>query len=175
MTSSRRQDVAFLASRAPLPALIMLAATTAPPVAVAWYPRCSRAGERMMVDEPRPASVLVIDDDPDLRRLLSDFLVRGGYHVVEASNGDDAFFLVESERIDVVVLDKEMPGMNGLDVLSLLRQRCPSLPIIFITAFGGRDVAEECRRRGAWHYIEKPFRVAAIVDTVQAVLDRPTA
>lgn len=128
-----------------------------------------------MVEKHSPVSVLVVEDDPDMRRLLSDFLVRGGYHVIEASNGNDAIFLVESERIDVAILDKEMPGMNGLDVLSFLSQRCPSLPIIFITAFGGRDVAEESRRRGAWHYIEKPFRVAAIVDTVQAVVDRPLA
>jgi DNA-binding NtrC family response regulator len=128
-----------------------------------------------MLEKHDPRSILVIDDDPDMRRLLSDLLLRHGYHVLEASNGTDAMFLVESERIDVVILDKEMPGMNGLDVLSLLRQRRPELPTIFVTAFGGQEVAEESRRRGAWFYIEKPFRVTAIVDTIQAVLDRPPA
>ena len=128
-----------------------------------------------MLEKHPPPSILVVDDDPDMRRLLSDFLLRRGYHVLEASNGKDAMFLAESDRIDVAILDKEMPGMNGLDVLSSMRQRCPALPIIFITAFGGREVAEESRRRGAWFYIEKPFRVAMVVDTVQAVLDRPPA
>jgi DNA-binding NtrC family response regulator len=128
-----------------------------------------------MLEKHDPRSILVIDDDPDMRRLLSDFLLRSGYHVLEASNGKDAIFLVESERVDVAILDKEMPGMNGLDVLSFLSRRCPELPVIFITAFGGRDVAEESRRRGAWFYIEKPFRVTAIVDTIHAVLDRPRA
>jgi DNA-binding NtrC family response regulator len=124
--------------------------------------------------ELRPA-ILVIDDDPDMRRLLKDFLVRGGYHVIEAPTGNAAILLVESERIDVVILDKEMPGMNGLDVLSFLGQRCPGIPVIFITAFGGADVAEESRRRGACHYVEKPFRVTAIVEAVQALLDKSTA
>ena len=149
-------------------------AVTVRAVAVVWYSRCS-ALDDSMVEKHGPASVLVIDDDPHMRRLLRDFLVRGGYRVVEASNGDHGISLVEAERIDVVILDKEMPGMNGLDILSFLRQRCPGLPIIFITAFGGPEVADECRRRGARHYIEKPFRVAAIVDTVQAILDTPTA
>jgi DNA-binding NtrC family response regulator len=92
--------------------------------------------------------------------------------VVEAATGNDAILLIELEPVDVIILDKEMPGMNGLDVLSFLRQRRPGIPVIFITAFGGPDVAEESRRRGACHYVEKPFRVTAIVETVQAVLDQ---
>lgn len=119
-----------------------------------------------------PPSVLVIDDDPDMRHVLSDFLQRSGYRVVEAANGQEAIFAAESEPIDAVILDKEMPGMNGLDVLSFFRHRCPRLPIIFITAFGGRDDEDESRRRGAWLYIEKPFRVATVVEAVQSALDR---
>ena len=125
-----------------------------------------------MMEKHGPPSVLVIDDDPDMRQVLSDFLQRSGYRVVEAANGQEAMFAAESERIDVVILDKEMPGMNGLDVLSFFRQRCPRLPIIFITAFGGHEDEDESRRRGAWLYIEKPFRVATVVDAVQSVLEK---
>jgi CheY-like chemotaxis protein len=125
-----------------------------------------------MVQKHGPPSVLVIDDDPDMRHVLSDFLQRGGYRVVEAANGQEGIFAAESERIDVVILDKEMPGMNGLDVLSFFLDRDPRLPIIFITAFGGREDEDESRRRGARLYIEKPFRVATIVDAVQSVLEK---
>ncbi len=125
-----------------------------------------------MVGRDSPPSVLVIDDDPDMRHVLSDFLQRSGYRVVEAANGQEGIVAAESEPIDAVILDKEMPGMNGLDVLSFFRHRCPRLPIIFITAFGGRDDEDESRRRGAWLYIEKPFRVAAVVEAVQSVLER---
>ena len=125
-----------------------------------------------MVGRDTPPSVLVIDDDPDMRQVLSDFLQRSGYRVVEAANGQEGIFAAECEPIDAVILDKEMPGMNGLDVLSFFRHRCPRLPIIFITAFGGRDDEDESRRRGAWLYLEKPFRVATVVEAVQSVLER---
>jgi DNA-binding response OmpR family regulator len=125
-----------------------------------------------MMEKHRPQSVLVIDDDPDMRHVLSDFLRHSGYRVVEAANGREGIFAAESERIDVVIVDKEMPGMNGLEVLSFFRFRRPKLPIIFITAFGGREDEEESRRRGAWLYIEKPFRVATVVDAVQSVLEK---
>ncbi len=125
-----------------------------------------------MLEQHGPHSILVIDDDPGMRQVLRDFLVRASYRVVEASNGQDGIHAIESRRIDAVILDKEMPGMNGLDVLSFLRHRHPDLPIIFITAFGGRDDADESRRRGAWCYIEKPFRVATIMKAVQAALER---
>ena len=125
-----------------------------------------------MVGRDNPTSVLVIDDDPDMRQVLSDFLRRSGYRVVEAANGQEGIFAAECEPIDAVILDKEMPGMNGLDVLSFFRHRCPRLPIIFITAFGGRDDEDESRRRGAWLYLEKPFRVAMVVEAVQSVLER---
>jgi DNA-binding response OmpR family regulator len=118
-------------------------------------------------------SILVVDDDSDMRHVLSDFLQRSGYRVIEAANGQEGISVIESERIDVVILDKEMPGMNGLDVLSVVRHRCPRLPIIFITAFGGHEDEDESRRRGARFYIEKPFRVASVVDAVQSVLEKP--
>jgi two-component system response regulator AtoC len=124
-----------------------------------------------MVDTPGPYSILVIDDDPDMRQVLSDFLVRGGHRVVQAPNGREGIRLAESERVDAVILDKEMPGMGGFEVLSLLRTRRPRLPIIMISAFGGREDAEESRRRGAWFYIEKPFRVETVAEAVQALLE----
>ena len=117
------------------------------------------------------ASILVIDDDRDMRRVLRDFLVRSGYGVIEAATGDEALRLIESTPVDVVILDKEMPGMNGFEVLASLRRQRPETPVIFITAFGGPEVAEESRRRGARRYVEKPFRVTEVVETVQAVLD----
>ena len=125
-----------------------------------------------MLEKRRSGCVLVIDDDPDMRHVLRDFLQRSGYRVVEAATGEEGIFAAESERIDVVIVDKEMPGMNGLDVLSFFRHRRPRLPIIFITAFGGREDEDESRRRGAWLYIEKPFRVSTVVDAVQSVLEK---
>jgi len=107
-----------------------------------------------------------------MRKVLRDFLEADGHRIVEAASGGDAITLVESERFDVVILDKEMPGMNGLEFLSFLHHRDPDLPVIFVTAFGGRDTAEESLRRGAVRYVEKPFRIATIVEIITALTAR---
>jgi two-component system response regulator HydG len=111
-------------------------------------------------------TVLVVEDDGAMRALLRDFLDRVGYRVLEQPNGAAVTALVETEHVDAVILDKEMPGPSGLDLLSFLRHRLPDVPVVFITAFGGPDVAEEARRRGAYRYLEKPFRLAAVRDTL---------
>ena len=125
----------------------------------------------MQMKRRTAGTVLVIDDDDAMRTVLKDFLQRDGHRVVEAPNGDAAVLLVEMEPVDVVILDKEMPGMNGLDVLAFLHRRFPATPVIFITAFGGPRVAEESYRRGAVEYIEKPFRLSSVVDRVQKLID----
>lgn len=125
----------------------------------------------MQIERRTEGTVLVIDDDDAMRRVLRDFLQRDGHRVVEAANGEAAVSMVEVESIDVVILDKEMPGMNGMDVLSFLHRRFPSTPVILITAFGGPHVAEESFRRGAVEYIEKPFRLSNVVDRVQKLID----
>ena len=115
--------------------------------------------------------MLVIDDDQGMRQVLKDFLERDGHRVIEAASGEAAVSVVELEPIDVVILDKEMPGMNGMELLSFLHRRFPSTPVIFVTAFGGPHAAEESFRRGAVEYIEKPFRLSSVVDRVQKLID----
>jgi DNA-binding NtrC family response regulator len=126
----------------------------------------------MQMEGRTTGTVLVVDDDRDMRSVLKDFLERDGHRVIEADNGAEALSLVEAHTIDLAILDKEMPGINGLDVLSFLHQRRPALPVIFITAFGGGEVGEESRRRGARDYIEKPFRVGRIMQAVRRVMQR---
>jgi len=116
-----------------------------------------------------PVTLLVIDDDREMLAILKDFLEQEGYRVIAKLSGDNAIATVELERIDLVILDKEMPGMNGLDFLSFLRHRFPQTPVIFITAFGGPHVAEEAIRRGAARYLEKPFRVTDLLSAVRTV------
>ena len=125
----------------------------------------------MHLEHRTAGTVLVIDDDQGMRQILKDFLERDGHRVVEAASGEAAVSVVELESIDVVILDKEMPGMNGMEVLSFLHRRFPSTPVILVTAFGGPHVAEESFRRGAVEYIEKPFRLSNVVDRVQKLID----
>jgi CheY-like chemotaxis protein len=119
--------------------------------------------------ETQAMTVLIIEDDSAMRSLLHDVLERVGHRVIALADGTELPALVEREAFDVVILDKEMPGPNGLDLLTFLRHRRPTVPVIFVTAFGGPDVAEEAVRRGAYSYIEKPFRVGTILDTLAAI------
>jgi DNA-binding NtrC family response regulator len=122
-------------------------------------------------------TVLIVEDDEAMRRLLRDALERAGHRVLERGDGKDVPFLADHEAFDVVVLDKEMPGQNGLEVLSSLRRRLPRVPVILVTAFGGPAVASEAARRGAYRYLEKPFRIGELLDTLAGLSasggDRP--
>jgi two-component system response regulator FlrC len=114
---------------------------------------------------------MVIEDDSAMRALLRDVLERAGYRVIALPDGRTLEAMIDCE-FEAVILDRELPGPGGEELLSLLRRRRPDAPVIFITAFGGSDVAHDAIRRGAALYIEKPFRVSAIVNAVIAVLAR---
>lgn len=122
-----------------------------------------------------PLVVMVVDDDAQMRALLRDYLSREGLSVVEQPSGEAALAAIEEHGVDAVVVDKEMPGMSGLDLLTYLRHRQPMLPVIVITAFGGDDVVRETFSRGATRYLEKPFRMADLVMAVVSAVDEPPA
>ena len=114
-------------------------------------------------------SVMIVDDDAEMRALLRDALERDGFDVREDS-GDRLVPLLEGRVPDAIVLDKEMTGVSGLDLLSYVRQRHPLVPVIVVTAFGGAEVEAEALRRGATYYIDKPFRVARLLAMLRAAL-----
>jgi DNA-binding response OmpR family regulator len=119
--------------------------------------------------EIRRGAVMVVEDDPEMRAVLKDFLEREGYRVIDRVSGEQALKAIESEGFTAVILDKEIPGMRGLDVLSVLRRRWPQVPVILITAFGGAAVAKEAFARGANRYLEKPFRVDDLLAVLRSV------
>ena len=97
-------------------------------------------------------SVMIVDDDAEMRALLRDALERDGFDVREDSGGQ-LVPLLERRAPDAIVLDKEMAGVNGLDLLSYIRQRHPGIPVIVVTAFGGTEVEAEAlkTRRDVLH------------------------
>ncbi|MEK7373144.1 MAG: response regulator [candidate division NC10 bacterium] len=117
------------------------------------------------------ARLLIVDDDLQMRAMLRQALERHGFEVHEAASGEEALQALESARPDAIVLDKEMPGVSGFEVLGLIRQHDVAVPVIVITAFGGLAVRAEALRRGATAYVEKPFRVNALVEQLLAVTE----
>jgi type IV pilus assembly protein PilB len=117
--------------------------------------------------------VLVADDDPQMRRLIRIVLQREGFDVLEANDGLDALDLIEQGRIDLVILDVDMPRLNGLGVLEEIRaqMRTASLPVIVLTALQD-ETEEKALDLGAQDYLTKPVQTRSLVARVRAVLKR---
>lgn len=101
--------------------------------------------------------ILIVDDEPSLRKVLRAHLGRAGYEVETAEDGEAAVRCLEEAPFDLVVSDLRMPGMDGMGLLGWCRQRHPGLPVVLITAHGTVDSAVEAIKQGAYDYITKPF------------------
>lgn len=100
--------------------------------------------------------ILIVEDDPTLREILALRFARA-YRVLQAACGEEALRLLGSGPVHLILLDNRLPDGNGLDLLPTLKQRWPSIPILFITAYPSEEVAVEAFRRGARDYLAKPF------------------
>jgi DNA-binding NtrC family response regulator len=105
----------------------------------------------------RRATVLVVEDDRDMRLLLEDELRESGYDVVSAGEGREAIERLRSTSIDVIVTDLVMPGMDGRELLEEVRRSAQDVPVIITTAFGTIESAVDAMKAGAHHYLPKPF------------------
>jgi len=102
-------------------------------------------------------SVLLIDDDDSLRRVIEFSLTEAGYNVQAAASGEKGLALFETGSFDAVITDITMPGMSGMEVLAKIHQRDEALPVLVITAYGTIENAVEAMKRGAFDYVTKPF------------------
>src|ERR687887_1894722 len=117
-------------------------------------------------------TILVVDDDADVRDILSETLNSLGSRVVTAANGQECLDKVEKEAPELVLLVIEMPVKNGLEVLKELRQRGRDTTTIMITAYGTIDRAVQAMKEGAFDFITKPFDLDHIVIVVDKALER---
>ncbi|HEU4401291.1 MAG TPA: response regulator, partial [Candidatus Polarisedimenticolia bacterium] len=94
------------------------------------------------------ATLLVVEDDAEMRSFLHDELREAGYDVLATAAGDEALDRLAHVTVDVVVTDLMMPGMKGSDLLRQVRARDPEIPVVLITAFGSIDSAVEAMKAG---------------------------
>jgi len=114
--------------------------------------------------------VLVVDDDPNVSAMLRDLLTTLGYVVKNAVRGAEALLLVPVFEPNVVLLDLQMPGMSGIEVLDHLRRDHPNLPVIIVTGNEDEELARRTMRGGAFDYLSKPFTVEVLDRVVTAAL-----
>ena len=107
---------------------------------------------------PKPkASILVVDDEPAMRLLLSSILKDEGYEVTAAASGEEALQLIATRQYHLVLTDLKMPGISGLELLAQVKRDDPDTAVIILTAFGTVEGAVEAMRQGAVHYLLKPL------------------
>ncbi len=116
--------------------------------------------------------ILIVDDEPSMRDVLSIALSDEHYEVVTANDGDQAVALLQEEPFNVVVSDIRMPGLDGMGLLRRAREAAPDTDIILITAHASTDSAIEALRLGAYDYITKPFDVTELKITIRHALER---
>jgi DNA-binding response OmpR family regulator len=107
-------------------------------------------------------SVLVIDDEPDMRDMVAFSLSATEFEVVTASGGREAVELLGTRRFDVAITDLKMPGMNGVDTVAALRQLDPDMEVIVATGYASLETALACMKNGAYDYIRKPYEIAEL-------------
>jgi two-component system response regulator GlrR len=112
------------------------------------------------------AHILVVDDDPDLLKLLSMRLTGAGYRVTATGSAEEALVKIAMERPQLVLSDVQLPGKDGLALFDAIRVQHPSLPVILLTAHGTIPDAVEATSRGVFTYLTKPFDGKALLDVI---------
>jgi len=115
-------------------------------------------------------SILIIDDDDQLRNSFKKLLSEEGYKVDSAASGEAGLNIVKKEVPDIVILDMRLPGMNGLETFRAIRKIEPKLPVIIMTAFGTTETAIEATKLGAFDYILKPFDIPDMLSLVKQAI-----
>lgn len=115
-------------------------------------------------------SVLIVDDEPFIRQILSRIVSREGYEVTDVSDGNKALQALESKKFDFVISDIKMPEMDGIELLGHIKSRFPEIKVLLITAYSGAYTAQDAIADGADQFITKPFKNIEIAQTLQALI-----
>ena len=120
---------------------------------------------------PAPARILVVDDDPHVSRSLLDLLSQNGFHGTRAESGEAALEMLKTSAYDLVLLDVRMPGLNGFETCTRIREaHGPALPVIILTAFGDPTSVRNGYDAGADDFLQKPVDTPHLVLKVRAFL-----
>lgn len=125
-----------------------------------------------MSTQPEDALILVVDDEGAIRYSVSKTLERVAYRVITASSGEEALDLMEHQDFDVVLTDIRMPGISGVDLLALIREKSPDIVVILMTGYASLGTAVDSLRLGAHDYLIKPSSSEDIRESVRRGMER---
>lgn len=115
--------------------------------------------------------IVVVDDEPEILRTLKRILSRKGYEVVTFDSPLNALDYLKTERVNLILTDLKMPGMDGVQLLLRVKQSHPSLPVILLTAYATIETAVTAMQQGAFDYLRKPFDIKKIYEIVERAIE----
>ena len=116
--------------------------------------------------ETKNMNVLVVDDEKDIREGCERILTRMDFNVLMAKKGEDALKIIDSESVEITLLDLKMPGMDGMEVLQKIREKNTDILVIVITGFATMETAKESFKKGVFDFLAKPFKLGEIKEVV---------
>lgn len=117
-------------------------------------------------------TILVVDDFDDTRLLLRTWLERRGFRVVEAANGLQAIDQVDTESPDLIIMDMQMPELDGLSATRRIRKSHDSVPILAVSAYGADQFREQALAAGCNEYVSTPFEPAQLEKVIRSLVQR---
>jgi two-component system response regulator PilR (NtrC family) len=121
----------------------------------------------------QPETILVVDDEPEVCKLVQRLLRHDRFRVLRATSGRSALAKLRRRSVDLVILDIRMPDLDGLQVLERLRRLRKTLPVLMLTAYGHLDTARQAMQLGAYDYVTKPFSIELMKKIVHEALQKP--
>jgi two-component system response regulator GlrR len=118
----------------------------------------------------QPRTILVVDDDQDILRLMVMRLRAAGYDTIPVSNGEAALAHIALNSPDLVITDLRMPGMDGLSLFNAIQAIKPNLPVIIVTAHGSQVEALNALQRGVFDFLTKPFDNKYLLQQIESAL-----
>ncbi len=115
--------------------------------------------------------ILIVDDEPNIRRVLNESLTAEGYRCLEAADAVDALEKLRANAVSLVLLDIKMPGTSGVEVLPKIEAAFPDVSIIMVTATSDAHIAVQCLKKGACEYVTKPFTLGDILSSIGRAMD----
>lgn len=115
-----------------------------------------------------PYSILIVDDEPLIRKSLYEILKISGYDTYTAATAEEVIDLFEKRTFDIVITDMQLPKMNGLELIIFIKKISPATEVILITGYGSIETAVEAMKKGAFDYISKPI----VDDEIKLLIER---
>jgi DNA-binding NtrC family response regulator len=116
--------------------------------------------------------ILIVDDEKNIRNILTKLLTDERYTVQDAASAEQAMGLLDSFEPDLILMDQKMPGMNGIEATSLIKEKRPEMTVIILTAHASIELAVEAIKKGAYDYLSKPFDNEELLIIIRRALER---